>query len=180
MAIENKFERCEPDDPLRCQAIVKTGQCPYKAVENGRNCPMHGGAKQQQLAQQEGIRNYRLAKWQSRVGEFADNDQVKSLREEIGILRVILEETLNMCKEPEELLIYSSKIADTVMKVEKLVASCHRLEASTGMLLDKTAALHLASVIVEIVSRYVTEPDAVDAISNEIVLAIAQARPEPK
>lgn len=172
--VDNKFQRVEPDDPRRCQASTKIGQCPYKAAEGAKNCSMHQGTRG--IEEKKSQKMYRLAKWGDRMSQFADDPQVKSLREEIGILRIVLEETVNMCQEPAQILLYASKITDTVVKIEKLVASCHRLEASTGMLLDKSAALHLAGVIVEIIGRNVPDEQIVDDISTEIVTAILETQ----
>lgn len=177
---DNKFERVAADSPHRCQATVKYGQCPFKQIEGCQFCPMHGGASQLNALKAESQRQYRLAKWKDRLGEFADNDQVKSLREEIGILRILMEETMNMCKTSDDLLLYSGKISDLALRIEKVVSSCHRLEASTGMLLDKTAALHLASVIVKIISDHVTDEDAIDKISSQIIEEITKTKTEVK
>lgn len=171
--IENKFSRVEdPADPRRCQAVHKNGQCLYVAMEHSNFCPMHGGNKAGEALRKNIKRQYDLAKWQNRMEEFADHDQVKSLREEIGLLRVMLETIVQQCKDANQLILWSSKIADLVMKVEKLVVSCNRLEANMGLLLDKSAALHLAGQMVEIIGKHITDPDAIDGISNEIALAI--------
>lgn len=167
--MEQKLHRVAPDAKNRCQAVVKMGQCPYQAVENGNMCPMHckGGTEEA-----KNLRNYRLSQWGARVAEFADNSQVKSLREEIGLLRLILEETLGLCKTSGELLIYSGKIADLTMKIEKLVSSCHRLEMSTGALLDKAALLQTAATLIEIIGRHVKDEILLNAISNEFLTTI--------
>jgi hypothetical protein len=171
--IEDKFgDKCEPDDPNRCQSNVQTGQCPYKALPDTKYCIRHGGQVGQKKNEIAAMNGYRLAKWQTRVDQFAEHDQVKSLRAEIGITRMLLEEVINKCETSDQLLMFSGKIADLVTRVEKLVSSCHRIEASTGMLLDKSAALHLASVIVEIISRHVTEDDSIDTIAQEIMVSI--------
>jgi hypothetical protein len=170
---DNKFERVEPDSLDRCQGIFTNGQCPFKRAPGTNFCPMHGGPPAANSAAAQSIRTYRLAKWRDRHSELADDDNIKSLREEIGILRIVMEETLNMCRTSEEILMYSSKISDLAVKLEKLVSSCHRLEASTGVLLDKTAAIHLASVIVRIIGQYVTDDDVISSISGDIVAAIA-------
>ncbi len=178
--IESKFQRVEADAPDRCQGKFKLGQCPYRASPDSTYCPMHGGHLATNVANAERTRMYRLAKWQQRVSEFADNDQVKGLREEIGILRIIMEETLNMCQDSSQLMLYSSKISDTALKIEKVVSSCHRLEASTGILLDKQAALQIAGTIVEIIGRHVQDADTIELIAEEVINVILQTKPETK
>ena len=168
--IESKFVRVDhEDDPERCQGQTTQGQrCPYKAMPGVTHCPMHGGPKQQESKKKETLRNYRLQLWNQRVAEFGDSEGVKSLRDEIGITRLLLENVVNRCQDSTELILYAPRIGDLVMKIEKLVTSCHKLEASTGLLLDKSAALVIAGKIVEVVSRFVTDPDAVDKIATEI------------
>lgn len=178
--LERKFKKVEPDSPVRCEGRYRAGQCPYEQIPGSKYCRMHGGWSADNIKAKAETRLYRLTKWKNRVNEIADDEKVKGLREEIGILRVVLEETINMCSDTTTLLIYSAKIADLVTRIEKIVSSCHRLEASTSMLLDKTAALHLASVIVEIISRFVTDENAVESISNEIISAILNQKTEIK
>lgn len=171
--IESKMERVEdPADPRRCQTNYKHGQCPYKALEHSEYCAMHGGNKAQESRNKKVMQQYQLAMWQKRVDEFADNDKVKTLRDEIGILRVVLENIIVLCKDKNQLLLFSSKIAEMVTKIERLVVSCNKLEASSGMLLDKSAALHLAGQMVEIIGRHVTDGEAIEKIANEIAHVI--------
>lgn len=169
---DNKFERCSDDDPNRCQSLGGAGQCPFKAVEGFKYCPRHNSSAARSDANKK-ANQYRLQVWQERVGEFAESNNVKSLRDEIGILRLLMETTLQKCTDAQDLLMYSGKIADLSMRIEKLVTSCNRLEKNMGMMLDKTAALTLAGQIVEIITRHVTDSTVVDEISNEIITAIA-------
>jgi len=178
----DEFRRVTDEaDPRRCQGMTAFGQCMLYAIPNGKYCKMHGGQEGNQLAQKS-IRNYRLTKFQARVNDFADNDQVKSLREEIGILRMVLEETLLRCEDEDpqksrlNLLIESSKITDMVSRIDKLVSSCHRLELSTGGLLDKAAAIQLGAQIVSIISAHIDDEGVIDSISTDILNAIQGAR----
>lgn len=174
MAIENKFQRItDPADPDRCQAVHGQGQCLYKALEHSKFCPMHGGNKAQEAHNKKLIRQYNLAQWQGRSEHFADHDHVKSLRDEIGITRMLLENMITKCRDSDDLLLYSQKIGELVGKIERLVVSCNRLESSMGMLLDKAAALNLAGQMVEIITRHVSDEVAIDAIAGEIAFAIA-------
>jgi hypothetical protein len=182
MAIEeaNIYERVEADDPRCCQGLGPQGPCNIKAVEGQRFCRMHFGIGNKH-AEKQAARNYRLHAYQHRVNEFADNDQVKSLREEIGVLRMLLEETINKCKNDTELLLYSNKIADLVIKIEKLVASCHKLEQSTGMLLDRGTVMMLGDVIIQIIGE-VCPPDKIQGVSERIIQSITDInslQPEP-
>lgn len=174
MPIESHVTKCPPDHPNRCQGSYTQGQCPNFAMENSKYCKMHGGQIQQNVEANRQKRIYNLSKWAGRVGEIADHDQIKSLREEIGISRVLLEEVVNQCHDSTTLLMYSAKIADLVTRIEKLVSSCHRLEEATGMLLDKTMAIGLATSIVDIVTRYITNEDDLNSIGIAIMEAVVK------
>ena len=155
----------------RCEATVKSGQCPYCKAEGTSYCPMHGSNSGRNAHTAEVIRNYRLQRWKSRIDEFADNDQIKSLREEVGILRMMMEEMLNKCTDTTELLLYSHRIADLAMKIERLVISCDKLENRMGMLLSKSAVLQLAGTYVSIINTYVKDIDVIEQISVEMLEA---------
>jgi hypothetical protein len=177
MPVEAKFQRVAPDSPLRCRSAGGEGQCHFQRTENSEYCPMHGGNKGEEKAEKDRIRTYRLSKWRTRLDEFADDPKVKGLREEIGILRILLEETMNRCSDESDLILQSNRISDLIGRIEKVVSSCHRLEQSTGQLLDKTMALNFATQVVEIIAIYVVDGDIVDKISSEIIQRLAQLTP---
>jgi hypothetical protein len=175
--VDSKFVFAEHDeDPDRCQGKTIEGACQFKRVPPSIYCVRHGANIAVNSEKKEELRTYRAAQWQVRIGEFADSDRVKSLREDIGVLRLVLEQMLMMCKDSSELLLYSSRITDTVTRIEKLVSSCHRLEASTGGLLDKGQAIQLAGTIVTIIGKYVKDQDSIDMISNEIISSIVTSK----
>jgi hypothetical protein len=170
--IEHKLIRCEADDPNRCQSSGKGGQCPYTAMENSKFCQRHDGCGAK-ARENDKTNMYRLQVWQARLSEFSEHDSIKSLRNEIGILRILLEETMNKCRDTTALLLYSNKISDLCLRIEKLVSSCNRLELKMGLLLDKASALNFAGQVVEIISLHISDPVVIDAISNDIISALA-------
>lgn len=174
--METKFDKVPPDSPDRCQSIYKNGQCPFQKVEGTDYCKMHQGASKASCNPEKALRNYNLTKWQEKVNRFADSTQIKSLREEIGISRMILENIVNKCEDESDLLLYSTKISDHITKIEKVVASCHRLELSNGMLLDKNSILQIAGTITEIIGRYIQDSNILESISNEIVNTIVHTQ----
>lgn len=172
MPIEKKLHRCEPDDPHRCQGVGKSGQCPYLAEPDNIYCLRHGGNKKAFHEKVKRANLYRLQVWQERLEEFADSDEATTLKSEIAILRVILEQILNKCNNTNELIIYSNKISEVAAKIEKLLTASHRIERNLGQLLDKSAALNFAGQVVGIISQHVSDPEVIDAISNSIIDAL--------
>lgn len=173
MAIDNKFERVTDEfDPMRCQGSTTRGPCPYKATVAGQFCPMHSGGSLAHHARKEAVRNFRLTQWQSRVNEFADSTEVKSLREEVGIMRLLLENTMNRYKTPDDLYAGTGKVSDLITRLEKLVATCHRLELANNTLMDRNTVLKIASAMIEVIGEFVTDEKVLDLIGDKIVTAI--------
>lgn len=171
---EAKWERVkDEDDPRRCQCVVPTrGQCYNVSVQDSNYCPAHGGNKAFQAAKNKEMRNYRLSKFKARIQELGDSDEVISLRDEIAILRILIEEKINRCTDESDLLLMSGPLSDLIMKVEKVVSSCHRLEARLGDHLDKTKVLQYAQMIVQIIANHVEDDKKVEAINEEIFQAL--------
>lgn len=157
----------EDDD---CCAVCREHTGPYyRVVEGTKYCIRHGGARTASHNKRKAANQYRLSVWKNRLAEFTEHDSVKSLRDEIGILRIVLEEMMNKCTDRNDLLIYSSKISELAVKIEKLVMSCDRLEKNMGQMMDRPSALKFAAKVVEIVGRNIDSAEQLDIISHEIL-----------
>lgn len=168
----------EADDPRRCQGNMSKGQCTMEALPGFAFCKMHNLAGERREEKKQ-VRNLQVTIWQDRINALADSPQAKSLREEIGVLRLMLEAMLNNCQTSIDLLAMSNKIADLVSRIEKVVSSCHQLERASGQLLDKSAALQLASSFLDIIGELCTNPDEVAAIADAITAKVAEAKSVP-
>jgi len=169
---ENTWERADADDLDRCQGVTNNGQCINKAISDSQFCMAHGGRNAIDKKKNEDLRNYRLTKFKSRVSELSNSDAVLSLKEEIGILRMMVEERLESCADTAELLLVAGPLSDLMMKVEKVVVSCNRLEMRLGNLLDKGRVLQFAQTVVQIIGDEITDEKILEKISNKILGAI--------
>jgi len=157
-------------DPRRCQASMSnSAQCMNVAVEGGTVCLVHGGNRQIASIENQSIYKFRVAQWRNRIGEFQEISNIKSLREEIGVLRLLLEELVNNCRTDLDLILRASAISDMVMKIERVVLSCNKLEASMGQHLDKAALMQFASQIVEVITNRLDDTEIVNAIAIDIL-----------
>ena len=169
------IERCNgPDDPDRCQAVNSVGQCNNKANAPSSYCLAHGGNKAAESANKAALRNYRHSKWQARINTHADSAVIKSLREEIGILRIIMEERLDACKTDMDIILQSGPIMDLVMKIEHLVTSCHKLEDKLKVVVDRAQLLQFASMVINIVGNRVSDEQVLEDIGDEILAAVGK------
>lgn len=167
---EAKWERIkDEDDPRRCQYIKPSqGQCYNVRVEHSQYCPAHGGNKAFDAAKRKQLRNYRLSKFHQRIQELGDSDGVISLRDEVAILRILIEEKINRCDSDHDMILMSGPLSDLIMKVEKVVSSCNRLESKLGEHLNKTKVLQYAQMIVQIIAKHVDDDKVIEAINEDI------------
>ncbi len=167
-----KWERVDEDSPDRCQYIMSQGQCRNKKVEHSEYCPAHGGHKAYQAKEQKELRNYRLNQFKQRVGELTNSDGIFSLRQEIGVLRLLIEHKINQCTSTTDLLLVAGPLSDLAMKVERVTTSCGRLDIKLGRLLDTGKILQFAQTIIQIVSDEIDALEILEKISTRILGAI--------
>ena len=158
------------DQHNRCQGSHNGGQCPNIPVEGSDYCVVHGGPAAAHAAKVQALKNYALTEWRYRqeLNDKIGSDDLKSLRDEIGILRVLLERQLLSCRSDVDLITYSGAISDLVTKIERTVVSCHKLEASMGEHLDKAALLAFAGRFINLVADHVTDPTTLNNIADAI------------
>lgn len=156
------------DDPDRCQGMLMGNQCYNKAVPGTQYCQIHGGLQIKQGQAKQAYKNYKLQKWQTRLDRMADSSAIKSLKEEVGILRMILEERLNQIMDETDLLLNSQYISDMVMKIEKVVSSMTKLDMQLGQMLDKQALMQMAAGLSTIISDEIEDQNLVRKIIDKI------------
>lgn len=168
--------KVEEDDPRRCQAVTKFGQCSNLANEEFNLCPIHICAHNSTIKKRQNS-GYDLTRWRAKVQGYAEDEKLTDLRQEIGILRMVLERILESCQSSVDLVLRSNQITDTVKGVQRLVADCHRIEKFGGKYLDKNAILQIGGNIVEIIAERVEDPAVVEDIANEIAKMILNTTP---
>jgi hypothetical protein len=168
-------KRCEAGHPNQCQMSTATGQCRFEAIEGTSFCRRHGGHHRHKSNMQAAEREYIAAQWRAQVGVFADSPDIKSLRTEIGVLRMMMIKHLNSCKSDQDLMMRSSSIADLATKVEKAVTACDRLDNRLGRTLDKAQLLIFGQQVITLVSKYLESPDSIREFASELVQAIEDA-----
>jgi hypothetical protein len=176
MALEHKLVKCEPTDPRRCQGPGDgiEGQCCFTALEGTKYCSKHGATVILARQEKKKYHDYILHKWQQRVDEFSASERVTNLHGEVGLLRMQIETIVNQCQDDRELMLYSSRISDLVMKADKLVNSIDKINNRSGNLLNKSAALSLAGSIIDIIGAEVDDPLKIERISNGIIGLVAK------
>lgn len=166
-------------DPRRCKASVGTDQCRTVAVEGSDYCSIHAGSYQ---PPEKGLRQYYLARAQdrARLAAFAEHDDIKSLRDEIALTRMMIEAIWNSAQSDIERLSVYGRVNAHILTLEKLVKTCNQLEERLGTLLEKSAILRVGQQICEVlVSRLSGLPNyeqLVDPLMADVIGIISQAR----
>lgn len=168
MLTEQKLIHVAEDAANRCEVSHAHKQCPYGVIPGTKRCPRHTGGHLVPLVKQQEIDTYRLGVFQERVRQFATDPRIKGLRDEIGILRLVLEQLFNKCEDAHDLLIASSKIGQIVSQIKDTVVAASRLEAALGQTIDKVQAMQLAEAIINVIVTHVEDPDLLELISADI------------
>jgi hypothetical protein len=120
---------------------------------------MHGGNKGQEAHKKNAVHDYRIQQWQERVDELAGSYNVKSLRGEIGLLRMALEQILLVAKTPAQLLLYTDKLQSISRDIRGHVEVCQKIEERNKELLSKTEIMNIADAVINIMSNFILDPD---------------------
>lgn len=166
------------DDPRRCHNVIAGRQCPHVSIEGTHLCERHTSGNKRSA--RDPLSNYQFSsQFHVKIKDFAECEDIKSLRGEIGVLRLMLQSVINNCKNEDELSLQADRITRLVGEINKCVINCQKLEESTGQLLDKTVVINIGGMIVGVIDKYVDNKDVLDEIGREIYEGIESAtRPE--
>ena len=136
-------------DPCRCKGAAPGGQCLYLAEPGNDYCRLHGGSNKEVSRDK---RQYHLtnARYRSRLAQLTDHEEIKSLRDEIGLTRILIEELWNSCKNETDLLASCHSFNQLFQTLDRLVKTSHQTEQSLGTLLSKAAVIRLGQRIADI------------------------------
>ncbi len=166
--------------PNRCQASGNKDQCPRDAVEGNHFCNLHQGSTRKRDAAKRRMYNLTQAKKQERLGHFADHEDVKNLREEIAITRMLIEQRFNTIEDDSDLLAAVGGLNKLLITAEKLVKSSHVIEQNLGSLLAKSSVIVMGRQIVEVIVEELEGipgyEEIVDRISERILTTILEQK----
>lgn len=163
----------EANDPNRCQRTIPGGQCCKPALEGSEYCAIHTQGTGNEL------RHYLLTN--RMIGDSARRhaaaEEIKSLRDEIAIVRAIIETRLNSVTTEAEFAAAMPSIHSFIIAIEKLVSSCHAMETKLGQLLNKNSILTLARTMIQIIADNLGpdipgRDEIVDKIARDIYKAV--------
>lgn len=155
-----------PDSEYRCTFMTARGQCLFARVPGHDKCEKH--IRKGQLAKLDRMK-YKLNKYLQRVEELGEGDDVLNLRQELGILRMTLEELLMRCEREEgefQLLLQVSNISDLAMKIERLVMQCAKLESMSENVLREQDIIRIANKFIAVVQDFIPDDQMPEVVKR--------------
>lgn len=146
-----------PDDPRRCQGSDSGGQCWNIAIEGAHFCPACAGRAHLGLVEKN-RQQYLLTnpRFRARLEALSEGEEIKSLRDEIAIARMLVEELLNKVKDSEDVGMVSGRVNALLLTIERLVSRAHVIEQNLGQLLQKLSVLKLMQTVCEVITEEVS------------------------
>lgn len=158
----------QPGDHL-CVATTAKGPCFNKVDYPGGLCAAHGGNRQKLALEKESIYSRLNAQYKERIKQMTDHTGHYSLKEEVGVLRILLENLLESVQsDPSKLLRMTGPAADLITKIEKLVLSSLRAERYIGGLLSRDQAGRMLQEAVDVIAEEIEDVEILERIAARL------------
>jgi len=161
-------------DQDRCQSSAGLNQCMNRSVVGTSHCKAHGGASIAARNERAAIHKFRKTKWYDAIKDEYDQSSVKSLHGEVAVLKMLLTNLVGRIQTESDLMIQTGSISDLVVKIDKVVTSCHKLDKEQSMLVDQATVMQFAMSVSEVIMQELDGPEDKEKLSN-ISIAIGQA-----
>ncbi len=159
----------------QCAKTGPRGQCNQPTVDGSGFCKKHSDESQR-------IRSYRLSDpdTRERFDHFADSAALETVRDEIVLLRVLIEERRNLAKTEADRINAFSVIHPALSTLNKLVESLSKLEKQADLVLGREALEKLGddivTILIEELSNVEGYTEIVDRVASRLAKSIADAR----
>lgn len=154
----------------------RNGSCPLDAVQGSMFCEEHSNEltlRANYLIEDERLRN---------LFERKRGTELTSMRDDVALMRTMIEDRLNLAKSDAERLAAYSQIGNWMGTLDKLVNSLNRLEEKTSAVLTRETLMKVAQSLVQVIAEEIANlPDSemvIDAIAQRVVPVIENATNE--
>ena len=107
----------DPDDPRRCKKSTAKEQCWNQAVPGSDYCPAHGGTSGG-LSRDKRMYLLSKAAERARLAQLAEHEQIKSLREEIALVRMMVERRFDAIQNENDLIAAFGPLTQAALRTE--------------------------------------------------------------
>jgi hypothetical protein len=94
--------------------------------------------------------SYKIPKWQNEIKTFISKEKIVSIRSEIAVLRILVEDI-------QDFFFNLNTISTLINQIREFVLSCHKLETSMGLMLSKAEAGIFGTELVRILGSHLDE-----------------------
>ena len=160
------------DPEKQCEQLANGNPCYYEKVEGSQFCAMHGGMRVVKARRKEAMYDFRKSQYfkhlaDEHMKEFSKGKNKFDLSEELGITRIILQETLEKCTDETLLMRHSQKISMIVAQIERLITSSLKLDHKLGALVSKDEMVEIAQKLVGAIQKHIKDPLIVKEIVED-------------
>jgi len=153
---------CAKENCTKFAYKSKKGESPY--------CAAHGGNVVDINSKKAEARAYYKTKWNAKIDEKTKLPNTKSLAEELGILRVLMEERLNQCADAYELNMEAHSIQQLALNIERIVTSIHGMDLRVAITEENIKAI--IDVIAIVLSDNIKDKELLESINTGITNGI--------
>lgn len=170
-------------DPNRCKGAAPDGQCRNVAEPRSEYCRAHGGSDA--LALEEERSMYLLTRHRGKVARFAEHEEAKTLRDEIAMVRTLIQEHWNRMDNTDAGLISSSGELNRLWTtLDKLMKTGEAIDRNHNLTLSKTTIIVFGREVVSILKeelKGVPEfEDKIDRITTRMLDTIEHTTNSPE
>ena len=142
---------------------------PVKNHQGEYRCPLHGSAVITSN-NRKAANNLRLSRYHTRLHEKGGGDAIKDLRDEVGVLRILLEDLVNA--PTFNVLLMYRQVSDLVVKIQGCVGAMHKIEKESNELLAKDDVLEFAGEIMLILNDELKDsPGILERLASRLATA---------
>jgi len=147
-----------------------------KAVEGGTRCKCHGGGSQLQVAKKKQLTAYAKNRWNAEIRNNAEDSEIKSLRQELGIARIMLNQLTNRCKDSHDLLMMSGPIDNMLKTINLIQKTSHSIEKDLAGTVGPEQLNQFAEEMFNIIMDEVQDTNVINRIALKLGRAIRKVQ----
>lgn len=166
-------ERAEGDDP-RCEAVnVQGATCPYKPVPGSMYCSHHGGRAHElaKVERQKSLYSFHQTQYLQQIEAIESNPRSRSLRDEIGLTRIILQRIIDTCESDNDYILRSGEIQSVIKTLESLMKTAFVLDKETKELMTRDEAKQLAAKLLSTLATCVKNYQQREDQRSKVIIA---------
>lgn len=161
------------DPDKQCQSLANGNPCYYEKVEGSEYCAMHGGQAAVRKEKKQQMYDLHKSAWLQKIADsqldnFSKGKNKFNLSEELGILRIVLQEILGQCTNVNELMRHNQKISYIISQIERLINSSLKLDQKLGQLVSKDEMINIAQAIVECIQTHIEDTQTIKLIVGDL------------